>query len=132
MASRRRKRSSKQSSSKQTPKGDQGVPKGLGKKGKGKAPRPKIKKAQDMLDKKAAKPALNTSAFKALTHTPPTLEEITPAARQLLVGKLVKRPEPPPSEPVAKSLQALRPTMKRFHGMKVPLLWFPPGLFKPI
>lgn len=72
--------------------------------------------------------ARRVSAFKAPARAPEALEELSPAARKRIVRKLIPQPEPPPPEPVMRSLKALEPRVKRFHGMKVPAHWFPPRL----
>jgi len=67
----------------------------------------------------------NTSAFKPLARVPATLPKLDLRARKKLVTRLVPRPEPPPSADVAKTVKALEPPVRRFHGTKVPLHWFP-------
>jgi len=61
-------------------------------------------------------------------RTPAALETLSATARRTLVRRLVPEPVPPPPDSVVTSLRALQPPMKRFHGMKVPLLWYPGGL----
>ena len=63
-------------------------------------------------------------------RVPAALENLTPAERKRLANKLIRQPAPAPPEPVVKSLKALEPPLKRFHGMKVPILWFPGVLLK--
>jgi hypothetical protein len=70
----------------------------------------------------------NTSAFKPIRKAPPSLESLSAPSRKRLVDKLIPRPEPPPTARLVKFVKALEPPLKRFHGMKVPLYWFPPGL----
>ena len=72
----------------------------------------------------------NVSAFKPVRRAPPSLESLSAASRKRLVDKLIPRPEPPPSPRLVKFVKALEPPIKRFHGMKVPLYWFPPFLIK--
>jgi hypothetical protein len=59
---------------------------------------------------------------------PVALETLSPARRRTMVQRLVPKPAPTPPEPILKSVQALQPPVKRFHGMKVPLRWYPGGL----
>ena len=72
----------------------------------------------------------NVSAFKPVRRAPPSLESLSAASRKRLVDKLIPRPEPPPTPRQVKFVKALEPPLKRFHGMKVPLYWFPPFLIK--
>jgi hypothetical protein len=91
---------------------------------------PSVRAVRDPLSLKSGIPAPNTSAFKTPMKVPKKWEDLTKGSRKNLVAKLIPRPEPAPSEPVEKSLLALKPAIKRFHGMKVPLLWFPWWLLK--
>jgi hypothetical protein len=86
---------------------------------------PVVRLVRDPLSLKAGIPAPNTSAFETPTKVPKNWKNFSPASRKVLVSRLIPRPEPVPSEPVERSLLALKPSIKRFHGMKVPLLWFP-------
>ena len=70
----------------------------------------------------------NTSAFKPPRRVPPRLGDLNPAQRKRLIERLVPRPIPMPPEPILKSIRALEPPLKRFHGMKVPIPWFPIAL----
>jgi hypothetical protein len=63
-------------------------------------------------------------------RVPAALDTLSLAERKRLADKLIRQPAPAPPEPVVKSLKALEPPLKRFHGMKVPLLWFPGALLK--
>ncbi|MGI8423107.1 MAG: peroxidase family protein [Chloroflexota bacterium] len=56
---------------------------------------------------------------------PQQLRNLLPAARKKLVGRLIPRPEPLPPEDILKAIRALEPPLKRFHGLKIPLYWFP-------
>jgi hypothetical protein len=89
-----------------------------------------VKRVQDPLRPGSKRDNAGTVSLRAPTRPPKLLDELSNAARKALVGRLIPRPEPAPSEPVEKSLRALRPPVKRFHGMKVPILWFPPWLIK--
>lgn len=105
------------------------TPKRSPRKATGRAPKgsglASIKKVQDPLKLASTSPAPNTSAFKAPIRVPKSLGELSVPARKRMVARLVPRREPGPPEAVEKLIYALRPTVKRFHGMKVPLLWFP-------
>jgi hypothetical protein len=70
----------------------------------------------------------NTPAFKPIRKAPASLESLSPGGRRRLVTKLVPQPEPAPPQRVIKFVRALEPPIKRFHGTKIPLPWFPPGL----
>ena len=72
----------------------------------------------------------NASAFKPIRKAPSSLESLSAVSRKRLVDKLIPRPEPPPTPGQVKFVKALEPPLKRFHGMKVPLDWFPPGLIQ--
>ena len=61
---------------------------------------------------------------------PVPLERLDSEQRRAIVQRLVPTPEPAPPEPVERSIQALQPQVKRFHGMKVPELWYPAGLLR--
>ena len=86
---------------------------------------PTVKRVSDPFALKSGNLLPNTSAFKPPRRVPDTLNKLGPPARKKLVHKLIPRPVPLPPEPVLKSLKALEPPLKRFHGMKVPLYWFP-------
>lgn len=123
MASKSRKRGSKASASKpakrkSAPQSPDGSP-----------PR-SVKRVQDPATLKPGEPVPNTSAFKTPSRVPEALEELSPSRRGRMVARLVPKPAPAPSEPVVRSLKALEPPIKRFHGMKVPILWFPWKLMK--
>lgn len=75
-------------------------------------------------------PAPNTAAFKVPSRVPKSLNELSMPVRKRMVARLIPKPAPTPSARVEKSVRALRPTVKRFHGMRVPLLWYPPWLLK--
>jgi hypothetical protein len=89
-----------------------------------------VKRVQDPLRPGSRRGDTGGIPLKPPTRAPKALDELSNAARKAMVGRLIPRPEPAPSPPVEKSIQALKPPMKRFHGMKVPLLWFPPWLIK--
>jgi hypothetical protein len=67
----------------------------------------------------------NTLAFKPPPRVPETLEMLSPAQRTDIVKRLIPRLEPLPPESILKSLKALEPPVKRYHGVKVPIRWFP-------
>jgi hypothetical protein len=67
----------------------------------------------------------NTSAFKTPPRAPAALEKLNVGARKKLVTGLIRHPEPSPSADVSEALRALEPPVRRFHGTKVPLHWFP-------
>lgn len=74
----------------------------------------------------------NTSAFKAPARAPESLERLDPGARKRLVTRLIPRPVPLPPEDILRALSALEPGVKRFHGVKIPLYWFPgPLIWSP-
>jgi hypothetical protein len=84
-----------------------------------------IKSVRDTAVLKREVRAPNTSAFKPLARVPATLSKLDVRARKKLVTKLIKAPEPAPPPDVAKTVKALEPPVRRFHGTKVPLRWFP-------
>jgi hypothetical protein len=107
-----------------------------GRKSARRAPRPaafkSIKRVQDPLELKTGERLPNTSAFKPPPRIPETLERLSAPARKRIIARLIPRPLPVPPEPTIKLLRALEPPLKRFHGTRVPLLWFPPWLiFSP-
>jgi Animal haem peroxidase len=74
----------------------------------------------------------NTFAFKAPARVPESLERLDPGARKRLVSRLIPRPAPLPPEDILRALRALDPGIMRFHGIKIPLYWFPgPLIFSP-
>ena len=87
-----------------------------------------VKKVQDPLRRASTTPAPNTAAFNAPRQAPASLKELSQPARKRMVTRLIPQPEPQPSARVEKSVRALRPPVKRFHGMKVPAQWFPSRL----
>ena len=89
-----------------------------------------VKRVQDPSTLKPGDPVPNTSAFKTPSRAPEALEQLSPSRRGRLVTRLIPKPAPTPPEPVVRSLKALEPPVKRFHGMKVPILWFPWKLMK--
>jgi hypothetical protein len=89
-----------------------------------------VKRVQDSPRLKPGIPIPNTSAFESPRHVPDDVAGLSPARRGRLVSRLIPAPEPAPPEPVVRSLKALEPAVKRFHGMKVPLYWFPGKLLK--
>ena len=61
------------------------------------------------------------------------LERFSIDARNKAIEKLLtKSPEelPQVSREKLELIRALRPGFKRFHGVKVPIYWFPPGLWR--
>jgi hypothetical protein len=87
-----------------------------------------VKRVREPLEPIHGEPPPNTSAFKPPKRVPQALETLGPAARRKLVDRLVPRPEPLPPDDVVRSLRALEPPIRRFHGVKIPLLWFPAPL----
>ena len=73
-------------------------------------------------------PSAIASAFKTPVRPPAKLESLTPRAKKQLVARLIPRPEPALTPNVAQAIKALEPPVRRFHGTKVPLSWFPPEL----
>lgn len=101
--------------------------------GDGKSAAPKkmlIRKVEDIFVRKPGSAGPNSSAFRPPAHVPGSVEGLSPDQRRKLVTRMIPHPEPAPPEPVLKSLKALEPPLKRFHGMKIPLYWLPGGLFK--
>ena len=84
-----------------------------------------VSRVRDTAVLKRERPAPNTAAFKAPTRVPARLERLDVRARKRLVTRLIPNPEPPPEPDVSKTLKALEPPVRRFHGTKVPLHWFP-------
>jgi hypothetical protein len=84
-----------------------------------------VKRVSDLFVLKSGNRLWNTSAFKPPTRVPDKLDKLALPARKKIVDKLIPRPVSPPPEPVLKSLKALEPMVKRFHGMKAPGYWFP-------
>ena len=84
-----------------------------------------VKLVRDTAVLKRGVPSPNTSAFKSPARAPVKLDKLTAAARKKLVTKLIPAPEPPPSADVSQAVKALEPPVRRFHGTKVPLHWFP-------
>lgn len=84
-----------------------------------------VKRVRDTAVLKRGEPIQNTSAFKTPSRVPPSLGALGAPARKRLVARLIPRPEPRPPEDVARAVKALEPPVKRFHGTKVPLSWFP-------
>ena len=89
-----------------------------------------IKAVQDPARLRSGERLPNTSAFEPPARVPEKLEALNRASRKTLVDKLIQEPAPLPPESVVKALKALEPPVKRFHGAKMPLLWFPVGLRK--
>ena len=92
---------------------------------KAKAKVPTVKRVLDTAVLKRETPSPNTSAFRTPARIPAHLEALDTRARKRLVTKLIPRPEPPPPADVAKAVKALEPPVRRFHGTKVPIRWFP-------
>jgi len=88
-------------------------------------PKSDVKRVRDAAVLKRGPQAPNTSAFKTPTRVPQRLDKLDVSARKRLVKKLIPRPEPAPQADVAKTVKALEPPVRRFHGTKVPLRWFP-------
>ncbi|HVF38829.1 MAG TPA: heme peroxidase family protein [Gemmatimonadaceae bacterium] len=88
-----------------------------------------LKRVKDPL-KKVKNAGPNMSAFERPARIPKRLDEFDEAGRRRLVSRLIESPVPEPPEPVQQLVQALRPPVKRFHGMKVPIKWYPGALIK--
>ncbi|HTE45431.1 MAG TPA: heme peroxidase family protein [Gemmatimonadaceae bacterium] len=84
-----------------------------------------VRRVHDTAVLKSDPLAANTSAFKSPTRGPAKLDKLSAPARRKLVAELIPSPEPAPSADVAQALKALEPPVRRFHGTKVPLHWFP-------
>jgi hypothetical protein len=84
-----------------------------------------IRRVVDPEKLKAGERAPNTSAFRPPPRVPETLDKMNLAVRKQIVQRLIPRPEPLPPESILKSLKALEPPIKRYHGVKVPIRWFP-------
>ncbi len=80
---------------------------------------------------KRGAPTPNTAAFKTPARPPAKLESMTARAKKELIARLIRRPEPAPTPTVAQSIKALEAPVRRFHGTKVPLSWFPRELVDP-
>lgn len=87
-----------------------------------------VKRVFDPATLKSEERAPNTSAFKPPPRIPENLEKLSPAVRKEIVKRLIPRPEPLPPESIMRSLKALEPPVKRYHGVKVPIRWFPGSL----
>jgi hypothetical protein len=84
-----------------------------------------IKRVQDPETLKPGERPPNTSAFEPPRRVPETLEKLHPEMRREIVKRLIPRPDPLPPESILRSLKALEPPIKRYHGVKVPIRWFP-------
>lgn len=71
-----------------------------------------------------------TSAFQTPQSIPITLANLQPDAARALVTEVIPQPLPQPPETIVRSLRALDPRIKRFHGVQVPMLWFPGPVFR--
>ena len=87
-----------------------------------------VARVRDTAVLKLGPQAPNTSAFKTPARAPLELESLDVRARKRIVAKLIPNPEPPPTADVAQAVKALEPPVRRFHGTKVPLHWFPSHL----
>jgi hypothetical protein len=75
-------------------------------------------------------PEPGTSAFQTPQRIPITLANLQPDSARALVSSVIPQPLPTPPEPILRSLKALDPRVKRFHGVQVPRLWFPGPIFQ--
>jgi hypothetical protein len=91
-----------------------------------------VKRVTDPFVLKSGNRLPNTSAFKPPARVPDAMDELAQPARKKIVDKLIPRPVSLPPEPVLKSLKALEPTVKRFHGLKAPGRWFPAHLISSL
>lgn len=98
---------------------------GFAKTGEGGLP---ISLVRDTAVLKGGRRAPGTPAYRSPRKVPVALGTLRPVAAKKIVTELVPRPLPPPPEPILRSLKALDPRIKRFHGVHVPLFWFPGGL----
>ena len=73
----------------------------------------------------ASKTEPKASRPKAKSNGSGGLEGLSIEARKTIVAALVQNPEPAPAAKVAESVRALEAPVRRFHGTKVPLHWFP-------
>lgn len=89
-----------------------------------------VRKVHDPFVRKSGEPPANAPAFKPPAKIPKALEALDIDARRKVVAKLIPAPEPTPPERILRSLRALEPAVKRFHGAKLPIRWFPPWLLK--
>ncbi|HEX2076346.1 MAG TPA: heme peroxidase family protein [Longimicrobium sp.] len=74
--------------------------------------------------------APGTSAYQSPPSIPITLANLQPAAAQELTASLIPQPLPAPPESIVRSLKALDPRIKRFHGVQVPFIWLPGPLVR--
>jgi len=93
-------------------------------------PKSEVMKVRDTAVLKREPRVPNTSAFKAPSPAPTRLDALDVRARKHLVARLVQTPEPAPEPDVAQTVRALEPPVRRFHGAKVPLHWFPRPLIE--
>ena len=75
--------------------------------------------------KRPSKTANKPAQSNAHTNGAAGLDALSVDARKTLVAALVQNPEPAPAPKVAESVRALEAPVRRFHGTKVPLHWFP-------
>jgi hypothetical protein len=71
-----------------------------------------------------------TPAYKPRKRLPKKIGELKPMSVRKMLAKLVPAPLPAPPEPVKRSLRGLEPRIKRFHGVRVPVYWFPDRLLR--
>ncbi|HYR08940.1 MAG TPA: heme peroxidase family protein [Longimicrobium sp.] len=75
-------------------------------------------------------PQEGTSAFQTPQQISISISSLEPAVAQQLVANVIPQPLPPPPDSIVRSLKALDPKIKRFHGVQVPMLWFPGPLVR--
>lgn len=71
------------------------------------------------------------SAFQPPRKIPINVDELKPVSIRKIVSGLIPRPLPVPPDTVKRSLKALDPRIKRFHGIRVPVFWFPDRFVRP-
>ena len=89
-----------------------------------------IARVKDLAVLKPGAPVPGTSAFKPPKGVPKSIGDLTQVSVKKVVTKLIPRPLPIPPDPIARSLKALNPHTKRFHGALLPIYWFPDRLVK--
>ena len=97
-------------------------------KGAGAASSRGVQRVKDPATLKRGEPVPNESAFKTPARAPRDVDALSARSQKTLVARLVPDPAPTPPDDVARAVRALVPPVKRFHGTKVPLGWFPSRL----
>jgi hypothetical protein len=89
-----------------------------------------IAMVRDPAVRKPGRHVPGTPAFKTPKRVPKRFGELKPMSVRKMLTDLVPEPVPAPPEPVSRSLRALQPRVKRFHGVRVPVYWFPDRLLR--